>query len=251
MVEVAEQAIGAASAQTRDSARALFWRLVWLYALGSAAAVVITFLLVLLGLEFTLWQWLTFLGTVPVGIAFYTLLDVIVIRRQISPIAEALGPLDRNEQPGRDKAADALVRTLNLPFLSFLRVTLLHGPLATLALCVVMLACNELFAAEFASWQVWTFAATVMFFASPTHAIFEYFAVSREVEPAIERLTRAAGGALPDDRQGGLIAIRLKTKLLYLAIFVASLPLAFFAFSVVFKVDASRRRCHGPGRRWG
>jgi adenylate cyclase len=237
MVELAEDAVGVASADARSSARALFWRLVWLYALGSAAAVAITFALVLLGLEFTLWQWLAFLGLVWVGVAFYTSLDVVLILRQMRPIAAALGPLDRGLKPSAGQLADALVQTLNLPFLSFLRVTLLHGPAATLALCVVMWACNEMLATEFSFWQVWTFAATVMFFASPTHAIFEYFAVSREVEPVIVRLTRALGGALPPDRQARLIAIRLKTKLLYLAIFVASLPLVFFAFSIVFKVD--------------
>lgn len=237
MVEVAERTIGAAPGRARDSARALFWRLAWLYSLGSAAAVAITFFLVFLGLEFTLRQWLTFLAVVWFGVAFYTLLDVVVIRGHLKPIRAALVELDRGVRPGPGPLADALVQALNLPFLSFLRVTCVHGPAATLALCVVMLACNTLLDAGFAAWQVWAFAATVMFFASPTHAIFEYFAVSREVEPLIARLTRAQGGPLPPDRQRRLIAVRLKTKLLYLAVFVASLPLVFFAFSVVFKVD--------------
>jgi len=237
MVEVAESAIGAAPAAVNDSARPLFWRLVWLYCLGSTAAVVITFFLVLIGLEFTLWQWISFLSTIWTGIVFYVLLDIIVIQRHFRPIREALNALDRGHRLPPDKAADALVQTLNLPFLSFIRVTFVHGPTATVALCVVMLLLNRWAEAEFHSWQVWAFAATVMFFASPTHAIFEYFAVSRDVVPTIQRLTRAAGGALPAEHQDRLIAVRLKTKLLYLAIFVASAPLVFFAFSIVFKVD--------------
>jgi adenylate cyclase len=76
-----------------------------------------------------------------------------------------------------------------------------------------------------------------LFFASPTHAIFEYFAVSRTMEPVILRLSRALGGTLPASYRDGLIAVRLKSKLLYLAIFVTSLPLVFFAASMMFKVE--------------
>ena len=60
-----------------------------------------------------------------------------------------------------------------------------------------------------------------------------------KAKPIVKRLTRAAAGsdALLPEKQQGLHSIRLRTKLLYLAIAVASLPLVFFAFSVIFKVD--------------
>jgi adenylate cyclase len=91
--------------------------------------------------------------------------------------------------------------------------------------------------AYFARWQVLTFSAMVLFFASPTHAIFEFFAVSRAMVPTILRLSRALGSPLAPGYQRRLIAVRLKSKLLYLAIFVTALPLVFFAASVIFKVE--------------
>ena len=221
----------------RDAGKALFWRMVVLYHFGSAAAIVITFLLAFLGLEFTGSQWIILLAVLPIGVPIYTLADVVVIRRHIAPIRAALTALDRQAKPGEDVLSRALVRALNLPLLSFLRVTFLHGPLATLLLALSLLLANWAFASGFAAWQILTFAAAVMFFASPTHAIFEFFAVSREMEPTIGRLTEALGSNLIVEHQEKLISIRLKEKLLYLAICVAALPLLFFAGSVIFKVE--------------
>jgi adenylate cyclase len=226
-----------AAPEVRNSGRALFWRMVVLYHLASAAAVVVTLTLVFLGLEFSGWQWACMFMMLVPGVGFYTSIDVVAIRRHIRPIGGALAWLDRGVTPPDRIATDGLIRALNLPFMSFMRVTLLHGPLATVAVCGALLLANQFLDGGFARWQIVTLAATVMFFASPTHAIFEYFAVSREAEPIIRRLTRVVGGTIPSSEQHRLIAVRLKTKLLYLAIFVTSLPLVFFAASFLFKLD--------------
>lgn len=224
-------------APARDSSRALFWRMVVVYHLASLAAVVVTLLLVLLGLEFNGWQWVCMFTMLLPGMAFYTSLDVVAIRRHLKPIGDALDYADAGRPIPADIAVDGLIRALNLPFMSATRVTLLHGPAATAAAVMALLLSNLFLDGQFATWQIVTFAATVLFFASPTHAIFEYFVVSRDVEPIIRRLTRAAGGVIPVGEQHRLIAVRLKTKLLYLAIFVTSLPLLFFAASFLFKLD--------------
>jgi len=127
-----------------DSARALFRRMVLIYFQGSAAAVVIALVLVLLGLEFTPWQWATLFMAIPAGVGIYTSIDVYAIRAHLRPIARALRRLDRGEEASTDLLADALVQALNLPFLSFLRVTLLHGPLATLLLALALVGGNSL-----------------------------------------------------------------------------------------------------------
>ena len=219
------------------SSRALFRRMTWLYLLASFAAAAVTLMLVIVGGEFTLRQWLIWGPMIPIGMAIYTAVDVVYIRRQLGPIMVALDHLDDFRPPDREILGEALVRALNLPLLAFLRVTLFHGPLAMALLLLALLAGNVLFDAGFALWQFGAFSATVIFFASPTHAIFEYFAVSRDVEPVIKRISRSLGEPLPPEKEARLISIRLREKLLYLAIGVASLPLIFFAFSVVFKVQ--------------
>jgi len=209
----------------------------WLYLLASFAAAGVTLFLVLVGGEFTLRQWLIWGPMIPVGVAIYTTFDVFFIRRQLAPITRALDLLDDFRLPDREILGNGIVQALNLPLLAFLRVTLFHGPFAMLLMIVAVGLSNVIFDAGFQLWQTGALAATILFFASPTHAIFEYFSVGREIEPVIRRLSQRLGDKLPPDKEARLISIRLREKLLYLAIGVASLPLIFFAFSVVFKVQ--------------
>lgn len=226
-----------AAVTPRRSSRALFWRMTWLYLLASFAAAGVTLFLVLVGGEFTLRQWLIWGPMIPVGVAIYTAIDVIYIKRQLAPITRALDWLDDFRPPDREILSNGIVQALNLPLLAFLRVTLFHGPMAMLLMLVALSVSNTVFDAGFALWQFGALTATILFFASPTHAIFEYFSVGREIEPVIRRLSQRLGEKLPPDKEARLISIRLREKLLYLAIGIASLPLIFFAFSIVFKVQ--------------
>lgn len=227
----------AASPVPRRSSRTLFYRVAWLYLLASMVAAAVTLMLVIVGGEFTLGQWLIWGPMIPIGMTIYTTLDIIFIHRQLRPISRALDLLDDYALPDREILSNGIVQALNLPLLAFLRVTLFHGPLAMTLLVIAFLISNLVFDAGFEWWQIGAFCATVIFFASPTHAIFEYFSVGREIEPVIRRLSQRLGEQLAPDKQARLISIRLREKLLYLAIGVASLPLIFFAFSIVFKVQ--------------
>jgi len=220
-----------------DSGRALFWKLIWIYHLASFVAVAVTLILGIVGLEFTGRQWLIFWLAVPFGIAFYTSLDVVVMRSHLRPLAPVLSALDRGERPDDRAIGAALVRALNLPQFSAVRVTLLHAPACTLALCVVIYILNTYFQGGFQTWQFVALTATIMFFASPAHAIFEFFAVSQTIQPIAGRLAKLLDGPLPADQQSQLISVPLRNKLLYLAIFVCALPLVFFAISFLFKFD--------------
>ncbi|MGH7419505.1 MAG: hypothetical protein ACREKB_17165, partial [Candidatus Rokuibacteriota bacterium] len=218
------------------SATRLLWYLVWTYVLASAAAVAVTFFLVLLGFEFTLRQWGLFLIIAALVIPCYTLPDIYMIARHIRPITTVLQALDRGERPSSADASRAIVRALNLPFFSFLRVTLFHGPAAALFAGIGLYAANHLVDGGFAPWQIIGLVLTIFLFASPAHAISEFFVIAKKVMPQVERLwTFCERVELEDQRQ--VISIRLRSKLLYLSIFLNSLPLLFFAGTIVFKVD--------------
>jgi adenylate cyclase len=226
-----------AAAASGVSAHELYRRLVKLYITGSFAAVAVMLTLALLGLEFTLYQWMVLLAATPAAVAFYTLPDVYVIGRHVRPVSNALARLDRGEQLSPAEASAILVRALNLPFYSFMRVTLLHGPMATAAVLITMFGADLVFGSDFAVWQALIFAAAVAFFASPAHGILEFFGISREMSGPIARLSQyASDGIRPEDLRR-LISVRLRSKLLYLALAIASLPMIFFACSVIFKVD--------------
>ena len=220
-----------------DSGRALFWRLIVIYHLASFTAVSVSMMLGLLGLEFTGRQWLLFWAGVPFGVAFFTSIDVVAMRRHLKPLAPVLSALDRGERPDDETLGAALVRALNLPQISAVRVIALHGPMATLSLILVISTINGVFGANIALWQLLALATLIFVFATPAHAIFEYFAVSRTVEPVIKRLSRALDRPLPPLQQAALISVPLSNKLLFLAVFVCSLPLIFSAVSFLYKFD--------------
>jgi adenylate cyclase len=206
-----------------------------IYLEASCVAVAVVFFLVSLGLDFTARQWLLVLLGLPFGAALYTLPDLVLIGRHYRPIGAVLERLERREKVSALDISRATVHALNLPQNSFLRVTLLHGPAAGAAAALVLAANNWLFDAGFQPWQFVAFVAIIFAFASPTHAMFEFFAVSRYMAPILELLS-AQGGILADHRSQ-LRSSRMRNKLRFLVIFLTIVPLAFFAASLLFKMN--------------
>ncbi|WP_293678679.1 adenylate/guanylate cyclase domain-containing protein [uncultured Phenylobacterium sp.] len=220
-----------------DSGKALFWRLTWIYTAATCVAVSISMALGLVGLEWTLRQWLLFWAFVPPGTAAFVLIDYVAIQRHLKPLAPVLSALDRGELVDRARLGAALVRALNLPQLSAVRVTILHGPSAVVSLVSVVLVINVFFDAGIAPWQIVILGTLIFVFASPAHAIFEFFAVGKVIEPIAIRLSRILDGPIPAEQAKDLISVPLRNKVLFLAIFVSSLPLVFSAVSFLFKFD--------------
>ena len=217
--------------------RRLYLRLIWIYMQGSLVAVAVCFLLFYLGLEFTGRQWFFFAVSIPWGMTIYVVPDIFFIHRNYQRIGKALSAIDRGEVPPPEDVSRAIVRALNLPMYAFTRVTFFHGPGAAIAGMIMTLGGNYFFDGQFQPWQIWTLFTIILFFASPTHGIFEFFAVSGAVAPALERLSALPGGDISTDEQKArLRSTSLRRKLLYLAVFVTALPLAFFALSIAFKV---------------
>ena len=216
-------------------ARETFRKLVAIYLKGSITSVVVVFFLFVLGIEFTPRQWELVAAATPFVVAFYVLIDVAIMARQYRPLGHALRLIDAGKRPTNTEASAALMCSLNLPSFAFNRITLIHGPAAAVGIVIALAAINRFFDAGVAGWQIATCAAIAFLFASPAHAIFEYFSISRDIERVVEKLW-AYCDAMESEHEKKLYAIRLKNKLLYLSIFVAALPLFFFAFSILFKV---------------
>ena len=218
------------------TAKQLHWRFVRLYVIGSCAAVSITMLLALIGLGFSADQWLYFLYiTVPVVSAFMAI-DIYALNAHYQKLGSVLSELDAGRVPDNDTIAQGIVRALNLPYLSFLRVTFLHAPLAAILTMIAMFIGNAFFNTGFESWQIYTFGATIAFFSSPAHAIIEYFITAKTITPVVEYMWQFCQ-YISKEHQAEVISIRLKNKLLYLSIFIAALPLVYFSATIIFKVD--------------
>jgi len=239
MISISNDSTGPVAEDTSKpfrTARQTHWLFIWIYIWGSCAAVAVTFFLAFVGFEFGGYQWLLLVFATPAVMISYIVPDIYMIGRHYAPIRKALRTLDTGQKPSNEDASAAIVRTLNLPFYSFLRVTLFHGPAASLTLGFSLMLNNWFFDAGFLDWQILGFMLTVFFFAAPAHAIFEFFAIAKYVIPIVERLWIHCERIEPE-HQKALISIRLRNKLLYLSIFITALPLLFFAASIPFKVD--------------
>src|SRR5262245_7769747 len=151
------------------------------YVLASAAAVAVTFALVYLGLEFSLRQWGVFLVVAAFIIPIYVLPDIYMIVRHLRPITSVLAVVDGGGRPTSADVSGAIVRALNLPFLSFMRVTLFHGPMASLGAGLGLVVANRVADGGYAPWQIAGLSLTIFLFASPAHAISEFFVIAKKV----------------------------------------------------------------------
>ncbi|NDF70653.1 MAG: GAF domain-containing protein [Betaproteobacteria bacterium] len=217
--------------------RRFLLKLVWIYLAGTIGAVGVVILLMYAGLNMSLEQWLLFLSALPAAMAVFVGPDIVLIRRDARPVMKALRILDTGQHIATRFLDDATAALLNLPFRSFLRVTFVHGPLAALAMVLVLEGFNYTLDVGFVDWQVWTMAACILFFAAPVHAIIEYFSLNRMIEPILVGLNQFRNEDDLADQLPKLIAVRLRDKLLYLSLFVAAIPLVFFAGSTMVKVN--------------
>ena len=217
-------------------ARRVYRELIWLEAKASGAAIVILFTLSLLGLDFTSEQWGFVLVGAPFCVSLYIIPDIYLINKHFRPIAVALSRLDRGEKPAPAEASAAVARALNLPLLSFLRISIVHGPVATASIMISFAILNN-FGAGIALWQQLIFAGTALLFSAPTHAMIEFFTITRQMAAPIARLAPFSGNSMLPEHQSRLVSIRLRSKLFYLSICIAGLPLVFFGVSTGFKVN--------------
>jgi adenylate cyclase len=169
----------------------------------------------------------------------YTLPDLYLIWRHVQPVTRVLGRVDRNEKSDSRDVSKAIVCMLNLPFYAFLRVTLFHGPMATVMVGIGMYLGNRWPDSGWADWQIVGLMLTILFFASPTHAICEFFVIAKKLTPNIEFLWRYCERIEPE-HQRNLITIRLGSKPCTDLQTITTLPPSTAA-SILFKAERARR----------
>ena len=72
---------------------------------------------------------LAFMVTISLMVPVYIIIDILVIRRHVAPLRRHF-ELEARGEVDVEVAVNALIRLLNLPWKTVMRVLLLHGPLA-------------------------------------------------------------------------------------------------------------------------
>ena len=149
---------------------------------------------------------------VPIWAGIVIAVDFYVIRRNTRPVGRVLDQLVRQVEPSESATYGAINRALNLPLLSFVRVTYIHGPTAVVAIVAYMLILNRIGDTGYSAWQITVFSLTALILAAPIHAIYEYFGINRHLSPLIRRLWDHAGRPVnPPIRP---VSIKLRNKLI-------------------------------------
>jgi signal transduction histidine kinase/CheY-like chemotaxis protein/HPt (histidine-containing phosphotransfer) domain-containing protein len=216
----------------RFSERAVFRRLLTIYGKASAIAVFGGGALFGFGLDLDERQILIgVLLIAPVAFFVTFLCDLATIRFSFRPVGAFLrGP----SSAAAETAAAALVRTVNLPVLTALRVMAVHAPVAALSITLLMLVLNRTMALGIELAQILTLWVLVGF-VGVGHAVIEYFLVGDAVRPLIRALWPYVVH-LPSAARDRIIAVRVRRTLLLVSGFVVLVPLMVLGFTVMVKV---------------
>ncbi len=205
-----------------------------LYVKASVFAVLSFIVLMVADSHFTFQQVMAFMVAIALLVPIYVAADVIVIRRQVAPLSRFFNK-EGDEPVTRDEAVDALICLLNLPWRTVVRILTVHGPGAGMVAGTTILLCEIFFDIAFSLVQSAFLLGFVLVFATPAHALFEFFAVSRYCERLLGQVWPHCGG-YPPELAKQVVQLGLKPKLIVLIVFVSTLPILFLAASIITKI---------------
>jgi class 3 adenylate cyclase len=231
---VVTQGEGEVSSTGAEWGRALYLRLIRIYAVAALAATGSGATFFIFGLDFSAYQMKLVLGFLaPLAALPQMIADILLICAHMRPVRVFFDALP--EQKARPLAVGALSRALNLPLLSAARVVFVHVPVFAVALTVLCLLANEHLGLGLALWQFGLMYITILVFASG-HAIYEYFAVETAVRPSLG-LIRAHVDEAARDELTRVRPLSTRKKLFVVFAFVACVPLAALGTTVMLKLD--------------
>jgi signal transduction histidine kinase/DNA-binding response OmpR family regulator/HPt (histidine-containing phosphotransfer) domain-containing protein len=131
-------------------------------------------------------------------------------------------------------AAGALVRAVNMPVLTALRVMGVHAPAAALSITLLMLLLNRTMSLGIGAGQILMLWVLVGF-VGVGHAAIEYFLVGDAMRPLIRAIWPYVADLPAADRER-IITVRMRRTLLLVSGFVVFVPLLVLGFTVMVKV---------------
>ncbi len=208
------------------SAASLHRRLIRNYIAGTLFALAAGGLLFAFGLDLTQRQTIIlFFVLVPLAFVPTIALDLWRIGREIQPVKAALaGAADADY-------AEALVRALNLPYLTGRRIVLLHLPVFLASITALVALANGL--AQFGLTPTQYFnLLLIAVLVSFSHALFEYFGADGMLHPVLAWLWRRAG-ELPAPARRRIVALGMQRKLLLVSLFAVFAPLVILGLTTL------------------
>jgi adenylate cyclase len=185
------------------------------------------------------WTWRQIRYCLPLagpvtGLAVF-IVDVVTLNRTYGPVRAGL----RQIESGRQEFAlvqQALVQTLNLPLLTFIRIMTTHIPTAIIVGVSSILLLNVAFDLGIHIWQLVSLVSVALTIGI-SHAILEYFAVSKVVRPVIPFI-RAHTGELSPELSSRVIATNTRQRLFFVTICMTFMPFVVLGATVMVRINS-------------
>lgn len=167
------------------------------------------------------------------GLAVF-IVDVVTLNRTYGPVRAGL----RQIESGRQEFAlvqQALVQTLNLPLLTFIRIMTTHIPTAIIVGVSSILLLNVAFDLGIHIWQLVSLVSVALT-VGVSHAILEYFAVSKVVRPVIPFI-RGHTGELSPELSSRVISTNTRQRLFFVTICMTFMPFVVLGATVMVRIN--------------
>jgi len=167
------------------------------------------------------------------GLAVFVV-DLVTLNRTYRPVRAGL----RQIESGRQAFAlvqQALVQTLNLPLLTFIRIMTTHIPTAIIVGVSSILALNVAFDLGIHIWQLVSLVSVALT-VGVSHAILEYFAVSKVVRPVIPFI-RGHTGELSPELSNRVISTNTRQRLFFITICMTFMPFVVLGATVMVRIN--------------
>ncbi len=162
------------------------------------------------------------------------LADYLAVRAFSRPVCDGLACLETGGECPPELLERALVRALNLPGLTALRVMLIHLP-AGFIVGFVVFALMSSRLGILLSGRTLGFLLIMGTVISATHAILEHFAVQHEVQQIIPAIARRLTLS-PRDMRARASTVGIQTQLLVVMAAITLIPLIISAVNVVYRL---------------
>lgn len=210
------------------SATQLHRRLLRNYIVGTVLALAAGGLLFAFGLDLTAQQTLIlFFVLAPLAFVPTIVLDVWQIGVEIRPIQAVL------QAAPQANAAAAVVRALNLPYITGRRIALLHLPTFLGSITALVLAANTFFGYGLTVSQYLNLLL-IAILVSTSHALFEYFGADWVIHPLLPWLWQAASD-LPPEARRRVVGLGMQRKLLLVSLFAVFAPLVILGTTTLVR----------------
>jgi len=167
------------------------------------------------------------------GLATF-IVDVVTLNRIYRPIRAGLGEI-ASGQPEPALLQQALVQTLNLPLLTFIRIMTTHIPAAIVVGVSSILILNVVFDLGVHVWQPVSLVSVALT-VGVSHAILEYFAVSKVVRPVIPFI-RGHTGELSPELNSRVISTNTRQRLFFVTICMTFMPFVVLGATVMVRIN--------------